>query len=313
MVVGRLAPSPTGKLHLGHARSFLLAWWSARAQFGKVRLRLEDLDGERARPEYVDACKRDLEWLGLDWDGEPRVQSTGLANIVAAARALERRGLAYPCVCTRGDLRAAASAPQAGTTELRYPGTCRDRDWSAHGLQDAPRSSAALRFRVDAGKVTVLDAFAGAKDFDVAQEVGDFVILRRDEIPSYQLAVVVDDAEDEVTEVVRGDDLLPSAARQLLLERALGLETKRYVHVPLVTDCAGRRLAKRADDLGLSTLREAGVDPRAIVGWVARASGFGTVERAWPGELVGAFTWANVPKEPVPVHPDLVDALFHAR
>jgi glutamyl-tRNA synthetase len=299
MLVGRLAPSPTGRLHLGHARSFLLAWWSARSQGGKVLLRLEDLDNERAAQAHVDGCLFDLEWLGLDWDERPRLQSDGFDRIRAAALALEQRGLAYPCRCTRADLRAAVNAPQQGTTELRYTGRCRTATPEL-ATRDTPHDSgAALRFRVPPGDVHFCDELWGQQRFDVQAEVGDFLILRRDQIPSYQLAVTVDDAVDGVTEVVRGDDLLPSTARQLLLAQALGLQEKRYYHVPLVVDAQGRRLAKRCDDLGIATLREAGIDPRSVVGWVARHSGMPGVERATAQELLSSFAWRRLPLTPV--------------
>jgi len=299
MIVGRLAPSPTGRLHLGHARSFLLAWWSARSQGGNVVLRLEDLDSERSQRKFVDLCLRDLEWLGLDWDGPARIQSAGIERIIAAATALEQQGHAYPCVCTRGDLRSQVSAPQLGNVEVRYAGRCRGRFANRREAEVLTGQKAALRFKVPAGFVTVEDSLSGSVDFDVQADVGDFAILRRDGIPSYQLAVSVDDAFDGVTEVVRGDDLLPSAARQLLLNRALGFPEKRYFHVPLVVDEGGRRLAKRCDDLGISTLRDAGVDPRAIVGWVARNSGMPHVTFAYPHELLREFSWKRFPTDRV--------------
>ncbi|MGC4068948.1 MAG: glutamate--tRNA ligase family protein [Polyangiaceae bacterium] len=203
MVVGRLAPSPTGFLHLGHARSFLVAFWSARAREGRVVLRLEDIDGARVTTAHVDACQRDLEWLGLDWDGAPRIQSDGLERIREVARELQRRDLAFPCRCTRGDLRADLDAPQQGTSELRYSGRCRN----GAAPPKSPDEPAALRFKVPEGEVEFIDEVWGPQSFDVNAQIGDFVLLRRDGIPSYQLAVTVDDAYDGVTEVVRGCDL----------------------------------------------------------------------------------------------------------
>lgn len=298
-VVGRLAPSPTGLLHLGHARTFLLAYWSARAQGGRLLLRLEDLDGGRATPEFSALAKRDLEWLGLDWDGAPYVQSEGLNRLTQVARDLLERGQAYACTCTRQELRESQGAPQLGVSEPRYAGTCRGR---YSGLAEAERVSgrrAGIRFRVPDGVIQFDDALAGAQAFDVQVEVGDFLIARRDGTPSYQLAVVLDDALQDVTEIVRGDDLLPSTARQWLLQRALALPHPRWAHVPLVLDEHGRRLAKRAADLGLSELRERGVDPGKIVAWVARSAGFSVGERATARELIQEFSWARVPREPV--------------
>jgi glutamyl-tRNA synthetase len=302
-VVGRLAPSPTGHLHLGHARSFLLAWWSARSQDGRVVLRIEDLDVQRCRQEFIADCLRDLEWLGLDWDVGPRLQSSGLEEILATAEKLTHDGLAYPCVCSRSDVKASASAPQDGVTEWRYPGTCRGLFRSQAEALAQTGKPTALRFTVQPGLVTVHDAFAGTQTFDVSVEVGDFPILRRDESPCYQLAVVVDDARDGVTEVLRGDDLLPSAARQQLLYSALNLQVPRWVHVPLVTDAQGRRLAKRADDVSLRELRQQGVDPRALVAWVARSVGCAFEEFATAREVLQVFKLNSIPKQRVSLRP----------
>lgn len=300
-VIGRLAPSPTGHLHLGHARSFLIAWWSARSQQGRIVLRIEDLDTQRTREDLIDDCVRDLEWLGLDWDVGPRRQSEGLTRILAAAEMLQQRGLTYPCICSRGDLKASLSAPQEGVEELRYSGRCRGRFAS---LEQAVRESgkaAALRFAVEPGLIAVVDALSGKHDFDVSADVGDFPVLRRDASPAYQLAVVVDDAQDGVTEVVRGDDLLPSAARQQLLYDALGLEIPRWVHLPLVTDKNGRRLAKRADDLSLRQLRAQGVDPRVVVKWVASSIGCQFEGVAPSKEVTPLFQLGRIPKRRVSV------------
>jgi glutamyl-tRNA synthetase len=300
-VVGRLAPSPTGHLHIGHARSFLLAWWSARSQGGRVVLRIEDLDVERCRPEFIDDCLRDLEWLGLDWDGSPRLQSAGLEEILTAAKRLTEVGFAYPCVCTRGDIRAISSAPQDGETEWRYPGTCRGLYRNRIEAEAQSGKPAALRFRVEPGRVTVNDTIGGTQDFDVFSDVGDFPILRRNDSPSYQLAVVVDDARDEVTEVLRGDDLLPSAARQQLLCEALKLPIPRWIHVPLVTDTQGRRLAKRADDLSICELRQRGLDPRVLVNWVAASIGCSFETRSTAREVLSEFQLGKISQERVPV------------
>jgi glutamyl-tRNA synthetase len=300
-IVARLAPSPTGHLHLGHARSFLVAWWHARSRGGRIVLRIEDLDVERVKPGMIDATLRDLEWLGLDWDGEPWIQSHGIAAIESAAQDLLDRGLAYPCVCTRKEIQAAASAPHAGESTPRYPGTCRGKFTT---LSEAERSSgrpAALRFVVPQGAVLVEDLVLGRHTFDVERDAGDFPITRRAGFPAYQLAVVVDDARQGVSEVVRGADLIESAARQQLLQHALGLATPRWYHVPLVVDEAGRRFAKRSDDIALSRLREAGVDARDLVGWVARRSGISDASSATARELAPAFDMSRLPREPVVV------------
>lgn len=303
--VGRLAPSPSGRLHLGHARTFALAWAHARSRSGQLRLRLEDLDRERCRPEHVQRIFRDLEWLELDWDGEPMYQSQRLDALREAAVRLERAGVAYRCICSRAELERAAQAPQQGVSEWRYPGTCRDR--AAQGQCEVVDRSAlapaarpgALRLRVPDGLIAFDDGLAGPQQVDVSAEVGDFVILSRNAVPAYQLAVVVDDAEQGVTEVFRGDDLLTSTARQILLQRALGLPSPRWFHAPLVLDASGRRLAKRADDLSLETLREAGVDARAILGWVGRSAGLRSCERLITArELLSAYAPTHLRREP---------------
>ena len=237
-------------------------------------LRLEDLDSARCRPEYVALVLRDLEWLGLDWDGPIVYQSRRLEALREAAERLQRSGAAYHCVCTRADLKHAQSAPQRGVEELRYPGTCRGRfpDWAP--AAGANPSGVALRFRVPEGMLSFVDGVAGPRAYDVAADVGDFVILNRVRVPAYQLAVVVDDAHQGVNEVFRGDDLLASTPRQILLQRALGLTEPAWFHAPLVLDPEGRRLSKREDDLSLETLRHTGVDPRAIVSWVGNSSGY---------------------------------------
>jgi glutamyl-tRNA synthetase len=299
MLVGRLAPSPTGQLHLGHARTFLLAWWSARSAGGKVRLRIEDLDGERSKPEFIALAERDLEWLGLDWDGPRIVQSEGLARLQAAVQQLLEAGLAYACTCTRADLQSAASAPHGAALEPRYPGTCRGRYASVEAARAASGRAPGIRFLVPPGVVNFHDRLHGPQSVDVGAQIGDFLIARRDGTPAYQLAVVVDDADASVTEVVRGDDLLASTARQWLLQRALGLPHPSWAHVPLVLDEGGRRLAKRERDLGLAELRERGVDPRRIVAWAAESAGVAVGERVNARELVAGFDLRAIRREPV--------------
>jgi glutamyl-tRNA synthetase len=293
---GRLAPSPTGKMHLGHARTFLLAWWQARSRGGRAVLRIEDLDAPRVVPGATDGILRDLEWLGMDWDGPVVIQSTRLERIQNATESLLARGLAYPCVCSRGDLRLSQSAPQDGDVEPRYPGTCRGRFSSVEEAERVSGKPCGVRFIARPGTVSLVDGFRGPYETDVAATIGDFLIARRSGAPAYQLAVVVDDAEDGVTEVVRGDDLLPSTARQYLLREALGLSHPVHFHVPLVVDAEGRRLAKRRDDLSLFELRERGVDPRAVVGWAARTAGLTGADRVTAREVSPQFSMENVPR-----------------
>jgi glutamyl-tRNA synthetase len=301
-VVTRLAPSPTGLLHLGHARSFALAWLHARSQGGRVVLRVEDLDRERCKPALVEACVRDIAWLGLDWDGEPRVQSRTLEPYERACRELLALGRAYACTCTRAEI-AALSAPHADDGEQRYPGTCRGRFASPEDARAQTGRESGLRLAVEPGPVSVHDELRGPSSFDVSAEVGDFLVRRRDGAIAYQLAVVVDDALDGVTDVVRGDDLLPSAARQALLQRALGLPTPRYWHLPLVTDELGARLSKRRGDIGLSQLRERGVDPRTVLAWVARSASLERGPRPTPADLLPGFDLRALPRTPARLSP----------
>jgi glutamyl-tRNA synthetase len=297
-IVGRLAPSPTGRLHLGHARSFLLAWWHARARGGRIVLRLEDLDVERAKPGMTEAALEDLRWLGLDWDGEPYVQSGGIAEIDAAAETLLDRGLAYPCVCTRKEILAALSAPHDGESAI-YPGTCRGKYATLAEAERAAGRPAALRFRVPARSIRIEDGVQGVREYDAKNTIGDFPISRRIGMPAYQLAVVVDDARQGVTEIVRGADLLESSARQWLLQEALGLPHPRWWHVPLVTDESGRRLAKRSDDVSLARLRAAGTDPGQIVAWAARSAGIDITLKVRAREVISRFDMARLPQSEV--------------
>ncbi|HEX5100590.1 MAG TPA: tRNA glutamyl-Q(34) synthetase GluQRS [Polyangiaceae bacterium] len=298
-LVGRLAPSPTGLLHLGHARTFLFAWWSIRARGGRIVLRIEDLDAGRASPEFRDAALRDLEWLGLDWDGTPSVQTEHLERLESAVVRLLAMGRAYPCVCSRSDLRTAQSAPHPGDREPRYPGTCRGRFATPADAERESGRAAGIRLKVPAGDVTIRDAVSGIHTLDVQASVGDFLLARRGGAPAYQLAVVVDDAAEGVTEVLRGDDLLPSTFRQWHVQVALGLPHPTWVHVPLVLDATGRRLAKRADSLSLAELRARGADPRAIVRWVADSAGMPGGGLVKASELTPHFSLERLDRRPV--------------
>jgi glutamyl-tRNA synthetase len=296
-----LAPSPTGALHLGNARTFLLAWLSVRSRNGTLLLRIEDIDGPRVKPEATQQTIDDLRWLGLDWDGEVVVQSGRLASYRAAAERLLAGGHAYPCVCTRSEVEDAASAPheapRANDDGPVYPGTCRGRFADLAAARAATGRDAALRFRVDVDAVPFADGFAGAQPGRVR---GDFVVQKRDGGPAYQLAVVVDDAAMGVTEVVRADDLLPSTPRQLLLYGALGLAAPAFVHVPLVVGGDGKRLAKRHGDTSLRHLRAQGVSGARLVGHLAflcglRARGAQCASQ----ELLRDFAFAALPRAPV--------------
>jgi glutamyl-tRNA synthetase len=292
--VGRLAPSPTGALHLGNARTFLLAWLSIRSRGGTLLLRIEDIDGPRVKSAAVEQTLDDLRWLGLDWDGDVVVQSLRLDRYRAAAERLVATGLAYPCVCTRKEVEEAASAPhESGDDGPVYPGTCRGRFPTLAAAEVATGRAPALRFRVDVPAVPFVDRFAGSQPGRIA---GDFVIQKRDGGPAYQLAVVVDDAAQGVTEVLRADDLLPSTPRQLLLYRALGLLPPSFVHVPLVVGGDGRRLAKRHGDTSLRHLREAGVTAAELIGHLAFLCGMRPRgSRCRPADLLAGFQLAKLP------------------
>lgn len=282
---GRLAPSPTGYLHLGHARTFWTAQQRARAAGGTLVLRNEDLDGARCRPEYVAAMLEDLRWFGFDWQegpdcGGPHApydQSARLGLYRAAFERLRAAGLVYPCACSRRDIAESAAAPHeaglGGGDEPLYSGRCRPERLDAAERDRRttwPRAGHSWRFRVPAHeRIQFTDTALGPQAAVAGETFGDFVVWRREDLPSYQLAVTVDDAAMGITEVVRGADLLVSTFRQLLLYRALGLGAPQFHHCPLMLDEQGRRLAKRHDALSLRALRAAGRSPEALRdGWV---------------------------------------------
>ncbi len=316
---GRFAPTPTGPLHLGNARTALLSWLDARARGGSYLMRVEDLDRPRVRAGLEARLLDELRWLGLDWDEGPDVggpqgpyrQSERGDRYREALERLRGAGLAYPCFCSRAEVAAAAQAPHGpGDDGPRYPGTCRDLS-GGERAERARRRAPAWRFRVPEGAVTFDDGVHGPRSVEVAAGVGDFVVARADGVPAYQLAVAVDDAAMEVTDVVRGDDLLPSTARQILLFRALRLPVPRFAHVPLVVGPDGERLAKRHGALSLGELRERGADPRSVCGLLASLSGLAPPgSRCSPRELVAGFTLARVPLAPARLDPEAAARLL---
>jgi len=271
---GRLAPSPTGLLHLGHARTFWTAQERAQAAGGVLLLRNDDLDTARCRPEFVQAMLEDMAWFGLHWQ-EPMVsQSERIPLYRAALARLHAAGCLYPCSCSRRDVQQAATAPHENAVEPLYPGTCRPENLAPGSQLLAPRLPSSgdglnWRFRVPDGEtVAFTDGHSGPQSAVAGHDFGDFLVWRKDDTPSYQLACVVDDDALGITEVVRGADLVKSTLRQLLLLRALGLAAPMWHHCPLVTDDRGVRLAKRHDALALRTLRDLGRNPEAIrAGW----------------------------------------------
>jgi glutamyl/glutaminyl-tRNA synthetase len=271
---GRLAPSPTGLLHLGHARTFWRAAERAREQGGALILRNEDLDPQRCRAEFVQAMMDDLRWLGIEWSEGPDCggpfapysQSERREYYLRAWEALCDRGLIYPCTCSRKDVAQSASAPNDSDDEPIYSGRCRPQTGDfARALQHAQPAGVHWRFLVpDGEEVSFTDLHLGPQRLIAGRDFGDFIIWRRDDVPAYQLAVVIDDAAMQITEVVRGADLLKSAMRQLLLFRALGLAPPAYYHCDLVRDLSGIRLAKRYDALSIRKLRERGCTPEEV-------------------------------------------------
>jgi glutamyl-tRNA synthetase len=320
MIRGRFAPSPTGPLHLGNARTALVSWLAARAAGGAYLLRVEDLDGPRVRPGLEARILSELRWLGLDWDEGPDVggpagpyrQSERLRRYAEALDRLRARGCVYPCFCSRAEIAAAAQAPHgAGDDGPRYPGTCAELGAPEVARRAASRRPA-WRFRVPAGSVAFDDGVHGAQEVDVAAATGDFVVARADGIPAYQLAVVVDDAAMGITDVVRGDDLLPSTGRQLLLYAALGLTAPRFAHVPLVVGEDGARLAKRHGALSVGELRDRGAEPGAVVALLAELSGLGVGERVEPRALVARFALSAVSRRPAVLEASRVERLAPA-
>jgi len=274
MYRGRLAPSPTGLAHLGVARTSLVAWLRARSEAGRLVMRIEDLDGPRVVPGAADAMLRDLRWLGLDWDEGPYFQSQRFADYERAIDQLRAQGLVYPCTCSRKEIASVASAPHADDQESRYPGTCRN------GVSHADGRTPSWRFRMP-------------------ESEPDFVIKRADGVYAYQLAVVVDDIAMNITEVVRGDDLLSSTPRQIGLYRGLGASPPDFLHVPLMLGPDGVRLAKRHGAVAIAELRDQGYAPERIVGYLAHT--LGLLDRDEPisaHDLIASFSVDRMAREP---------------
>lgn len=299
---GRLAPTPSGYLHLGNARSFLLAWLWARSLGGRVIMRVEDIDLPRCKREFREQALSDLEWLGLDWDEGPHAgdeigaydQSTRFEHYRRALDKLIQAGKAYPCVCSRKDIEEATRAPH-GDEGAVYPGTCRGRFATFAEAAEFAKSPPAWRFAFDDGPISFHDEIQGPITIK-PRELGDFVLWRKDGLPSYQLAVTCDDAAMGVTQVLRGRDLIQSTARQLALYKALALQApKQWAHAPLMIDPTGRRLAKREGDMSLKALRERGVKPERVIGLCAHSAGLvANVDHTSARELVAHFSVTKV-------------------
>ena len=284
IALGRLAPSPTGFLHLGNAWSFLLAWANARSQSGRIILRIDDIDQTRSRHTYVVALIEDLQWLGLDWDLGPTLanfdphyfQSKRQAIYEKVLAELTKQQLTYPCFCTRKELKTLASAPHLEDSGLFYPGSCRNLSLNERANKIAAGQKAAIRLKcpLDLGTINFNDKYMGQQSFTPTPQNCDLPLRRSDGVIAYQLASVIDDALMNVTQVLRGRDLLSSTPRQILLTQMIGLGTiPEYAHIPLILDEYGQRLAKRHQSLTLRSLRESGAKPEQIIALLAFLAG----------------------------------------
>ncbi|MGL4513231.1 MAG: glutamate--tRNA ligase family protein [Lacipirellulaceae bacterium] len=306
MPTTRLAPSPTGALHLGNARTFLVTWALARQNSWRVVLRIDDLDGPRIKAGAASDAIETLRWLGLDWDEGPHYQTHDTAPYREALRHLVEHGDAYPCRCTRAQMLAASlSAPHAGEHELRYPGTCRGLlgRGAIASAADFASPEVAWRLVTPDAAIEFVDELAGRQSFNPQQEVGDFLVATKGGAPSYQLATVVDDARQGIDCVVRGDDLLASTARQMLLYDRLkatpGPQRPRYWHMPLVVGEDGRRLAKRHGDSRIDSYRALGIGPERIIGLVAEWCGLGPRRPMNAADFCDGFRLDAIPRQQV--------------
>ena len=292
---GRFAPTPSGRLHLGNILCAMLAYLSTRSKGGRFLLRIEDVDIPRCPRSLAQQCIEDLRWLGFTWDEEPLFQSDRGDIYADALRRLAEGGHTYPCFCTRAQLMSLA-APNLGDTQVIYQRTCANltaEEAAARALTRAP----ATRLRVPDEEITFTDGLFGPQTENLARDCGDFILRRSDGLYGYQLAVVVDDALQGVTEVVRGRDILSATPRQLYLQRLLGYDAPEYVHIPLLVDHQGRRLAKRDKDLDLTALAQR-FSPEEILGMLAFSAGL--VEEVRPvtlEQLIPLFDWQKVKRD----------------
>lgn len=300
-VTGRLAPSPSGEMHLGNAFAALLAWLGARSQGGHVVLRLEDLDLPRCPAKYAYGVMEDLQWLGLDWDNAPVWQSRRRDFYDQCLKTLAAQGLVYPCYCSRKELHAVTEASAPHTAAPVYPGRCRDLTDAQRRALERQGRRPALRARVPDRTYAVQDGLQGPYAAGLSREVGDFILKRSDGLYAYQLAVVADDGAMEVNQVVRGRDLLPSTPQQLWLQEVLGLPHPAYYHVPLLLATDGRRLSKREGDLSLKALSRDCSAPQ-LVGRLAWWAGLLDEPRPMtPQALLPFFSWDKVRREDITV------------
>ncbi len=289
-LVGRFAPTPSGRMHLGNVFAALISWASVRSRGGEWVLRMEDLDTQRTSAAYAQTLREDLQWLGLDWDRETPAQSTRSAVYQRYFHRLEALGLLYPCYCTRSQLHS-VNAPHLSDGTYIYPGTCRDLSPEQRAAQTRPP---AWRIRTPDQTISLEDLAQGQFQENLLRQCGDFVVRRADGVYVYQLAVTVDDGESGVTEVVRGVDLLSSAPRQMYLQTLLGFPHPAYGHIPLLVAPDGRRLSKRDADLDLGALRQR-VSSEEVIGVLAAAAGL--IPKYTPlsaQELASQFAWGRI-------------------
>lgn len=299
-IVGRIAPSPSGLMHLGNAFSALLAWAFARSENGEFVVRLENLDERCQNPAYVKGVLDDLRWLGIEWDGEPFVQTERVAAYEVALGHIADKAELYPCFCSRADLHA-ASAPHASDGTPLYAGTCYRMDASERATLATERRFA-LRLHVPDETISFVDAIQGPYAQQLASECGDFVLRRSDGVFAYQLVCVVDDIASGITQVVRGRDLLPSTPRQILLYELLDAPIPKFAHHPLLLANDGRRLSKRDGDSTIAGMREHGITPQAIIGYLAHLAGqVEAGECMNASELLDIFDATRIPKDDVQV------------
>lgn len=312
-VRGRLAPSPTGHMHLGNAWSFLLAWLGVRGANGTLVLRMEDIDPDRSRQHFADDLMRDLAWLGLHWDEGPDnggphgpyVQSQRTQHYLAAIEHLAAAGHVYPCYCTRKELRQLAGAPHVGDAGASYPGTCSNLTPQQQQQKERAGRRPSLRLRCPQHTYTICDQILGEQQLSLSHAGGDFAIRRSDGVFAYQLAVVVDDGAMGITQVVRGNDILISTPRQLLLATYLGLPHPNYAHVPLLLDASGERLAKRHASLTIAQLRQEGIPASHITGFLGYLAGFiPQPQPASPEDLIPHFSWQKLPRTDIRLSQD---------
>ena len=300
MTIGRFAPSPTGRMHLGNMFSALLSWLSAKSKNGQWLLRIEDIDPQRSRMEYAKLLMDDLQWLGLMWDGEPVFQSQRSDIYEHYYNMLQQQGLTYPCYCTRADL-LATQAPHESDGRVVYPGTCRPKKVEGGGLKVEGGRPAATRLIVADEDISFTDGHYGTQTVNMARHVGDYIIRRKDGAWAYQLAVVVDDGLMGVNEVVRGRDLLLSSPQQISLSHTLGFTPPQFIHLPLLINDAGLRLSKRDSSLDMGELRQHHTAPE-LIGWLAYYAGLlPDPQPVMPNQLLNVFSWEKVPHDDITV------------